>query len=34
MHSSPQENNEIFSKLVKYAKDKHLPKRKIKYDKI
>ena len=33
IHSSPQENYEIFSKLVKYAKDKYLPKRKMKYDK-
>ena len=33
MHLSPQENYEIFSKLVKYAKDKYLPKRKMKYDK-
>ena len=33
IHSTPQENYEIFSKLVKYAKDKYLPKRKIKYDK-
>ena len=33
MHSNPQEDYEMFSKLVKYAKDKYLPKRKKKYDK-
>ena len=25
MHSSPQENNEIFPKLIKFAKYKYLP---------
>ena len=30
--SNPQDNYETFSKLIKCAKDKHLPKRKVKYN--
>ena len=30
--SNPQDNYKTFSKLIKCAKDKHLPKRKVKYN--
>ena len=30
--SNPQDNYETFSKLIKCAKDKHLPKRNVKYN--
>ena len=30
--SNPQDNYETFSKLIKYDKDKLLPKRKVKYN--
>ena len=33
MMHDPQKNYEIFSQLVKFAKEKHLPKKRVKYDK-
>ena len=32
LNSSAQENYEIFSRLLKYAKEKHLPKKLVKFN--